>query len=249
MCGRYTLHTDQKTLSQQFGLNFSDVPPRYNVAPTERVTMIFSNANEERQLGAARWGLVPHWSRDGGAGKPLFNARSETVLKKPAFKGAFIRGRCLIPASGWYEWSRHGGGKQPYHLRLKRGGPFAFAGLFDVWRGNGGKRLVSCTVLTTAASEGVRWLHERMPVVLGYDHYDMWLDRSTPDIADLTELLTSYPADELEVIAVKPTVNRATSEGPELLEPLNGAGLNGAGGPPLTTAAPLPDVRPGDMLA
>ncbi|CAA9589232.1 MAG: hypothetical protein AVDCRST_MAG86-4358 [uncultured Truepera sp.] len=110
------------------------------------------------------------------------------------------------------------GGKQPYHLRLKEGGPFAFAGLFDVWRGEGEKPVVSCTILTTAASDGVSWLHERMPVVLDYDHYDMWLDRTTPDIADLTELLKPYPAQKLEVYPVSIVVNRANAEGAALLE-------------------------------
>ncbi len=196
MCGRYTLHADKDALARQFGLDFGEVAPRYNLAPTERIRFVFSNASEARQAGFARWGLVPHWSKDGDTGKPLFNARSETVLKKPAFRDAFARGRRLIPASGWYEWSKvDDGGKQPYHLRMKESGPFAFAGLFDIWRGEEGKRLVSCTILTTAASDGLGWLHERMPVVLGYDDYDRWLDRSTPDIADLTELLVPYPTD------------------------------------------------------
>lgn len=219
MCGRYTLHADKETLSRQFGLDFGEVAPRYNLAPTERIQFIFSNAAEARQSGFARWGLVPHWSKTGTTDKPLFNARSETVFQKPAFRDAFVRGRCLIPASGWYEWVRNDlGGKQPYHLRPKEGGVLAFAGLFDVWRGEGERPVVSCTVLTTAASSGMTWLHERMPVVLDYDHYDRWLDRSTPDIADLTGLLTPYPAEELEVYPVSTVVNRANAEGANLLE-------------------------------
>lgn len=219
MCGRYTLHADKEALTQHFGLDFGQVTPRYNLAPTERIPFIFSNAAEAKQVGFARWGLVPHWSKTGTTDKPLFNARSETVLKKPTFRDAFIRGRCLIPASGWYEWLRTElGGKQPYHLTPKADGPVAFAGLFDVWRGEGQKPVVSCAVLTTQASDGLSWLHERMPVVLDYDHYDRWLDRNTPDVADLTELLNPYPADELEVYPVSTTVNRASVEGPELIE-------------------------------
>ena len=219
MCGRYTLHADKEALSRQFGLDFGEVRPHYNLAPTERIRFVFSNANEARQAGFARWGLVPHWSKTGTTETPLFNARSETVLQKPAFKSAFVRGRCLIPANGWYEWSRTElGGKQPYYLRPKDGGPFAFAGLFDVWRGEGEKSVVSCTVLTTAASDGIAWLHDRMPVVLYYDDYDRWLDRSTPDIADLTELLQPYPAQELEIYPVSTVVNRANAEGAGLIE-------------------------------
>jgi putative SOS response-associated peptidase YedK len=224
MCGRYTLHADKEALSKQFGLDFGEVTPRYNLAPTERIRFVFSNADEAKQAGFARWGLVPHWSKTGATDKPLLNARSETVLQKPAFRDAFARGRYLIPTSGWYEWSRTElGGKQPYYLRPKEGGVLAFAGLFDVWRAEGEKPVVSCTILTTQASDGVSWLHERMPVVLDYDHYDMWLDRTTPDIADLTELLTPYPAQELEVYPVSTVVNRANAEGAGLLEPLEGA--------------------------
>ncbi len=218
MCGRYTLHHNSEVLAEHFGVPFGVLPPRYNLAPTGRVRFIFANASEQRQEGGARWGLVPHWSRTGTTDMPLFNARSETVLEKPAFRNAFVRGRCLIPASGWYEWKRDEGGKQPYYLKPHTGEPLAFAGLFDVWRGEGDMRLVSCTVLTTAAPNELRWLHERTPVVLDYDLYDLWLDRSTPDIADLTELLRPYPADELEVYPVSAKVNRADTDLPELIE-------------------------------
>jgi putative SOS response-associated peptidase YedK len=165
----------------------------------------------------------PTGVKQAGRDNPLFNARSETVLQKPAFRGAFIRGRCLIPASGWFEWKRDRDGKRPCHLKLETGEPFAFAGLFDVWRGEDNKRVVSCTILTTAASGELSWLHKRMPVIMEYDHYDRWLDRSTPDIADLTELLTAYPAEGLEVYRVSPAVNRAGIERPELIEALSGA--------------------------
>lgn len=221
MCGRYTLHHDKDALAEHFNVDFGPLFPRYNLAPTERINFVFSNADEQRRAGYARWGLVPHWSKDGTTEKPLFNARSETVLTKPSFRTAFARGRCLIPASGWYEWLRtEGGGKQPYHLKLKEDEPFAFAGLFDVWRGEDKERVVSCTVLTTAAPEELGWLHERMPVILDYDFYDRWLERSTPDIADLTELLRPYPADELVVYPVRPLVNRTDKDERALLEAL-----------------------------
>jgi putative SOS response-associated peptidase YedK len=223
MCGRYTLHHDKEVLEEHFKVDFGPLHPRYNLAPSERVRFIFSTADERRQAGSARWGLVPHWSKTGTTETPLFNARSETVLQKPAFKSAFIRGRCLVPASGWFEWKRDEGRKQPYYLKLETGEPFAFAGLFDVWRGEEGERLVSCTILTTAAPEELSWLHERMPVIMDYDRYDMWLDRSTPDIADLTELLKPYPAKELEVYPVRLKVNRAGMDTPELLEAVSGA--------------------------
>ncbi len=223
MCGRYTLHHDRKALEEHFEADFGPLFPCYNLAPTERIKFIFSNADEHRQAGVARWGLVPHWSKTGTTETLLFNARRETVLQKPAFRDAFVRGRCLIPASGWYEWKRDGVSKQPYHLKLETGEPFAFAGLFDVWRGEDDKRVVSCTILTTAAAEELSWLHERMPVIMDYDHRDLWLDRSTPDIADLTELLTPYPSEGLEVYPVSAKVNRTGMDTPELLEAVSGA--------------------------
>lgn len=218
MCSRYTLHHDSEVLTEHFGVAFRAIPPRYNLAPTERVRSSSRNYSEHRQEGGARWGLVSHWSKTGTTDMPLFNARSETVLEKPAFQNAFIRGRCLVPASGWYEWKRDEGSKQPYYLKPHTGEPLAFTGLFDVWRGEGDMRLVSCTILTTAAPDELTWLHERTPVVLDYDHYDRWLDRSTPDIADLTELLTPYPAAELEVYPVTPKVSQTDTDKPELIE-------------------------------
>lgn len=112
MCGRHTLYHSEEALSAHFAVSFRDSSPRYNLTPTERVRFVFSNADEQRQRGHAHWGLVPHWSKTGKTDKPLFNARAETVLKKPAFRDAFVRGRCLIPASGWYEWTRGEEGKK-----------------------------------------------------------------------------------------------------------------------------------------
>jgi putative SOS response-associated peptidase YedK len=214
MCGRFGLFHSSELLSQHFGLDFGSLEPRYNLAPTQLIPFIFQNADEERQLGRARW------SKEGSTKTPLFNARSETVLEKPAFKTAFIRGRCLIPASGFYEWLRDKDGhKRPYFLKPRADEPMAFAGIFDVWRdAEKRKRLVSCSILTTASSEDLSWLHDRMPAILDYDDYDLWLDRGTPDIADLRELLKPYPSEELEVYPVGTKVNSARVEGPKLIE-------------------------------
>ena len=206
-------------------MSASGIPARYNYAPTELVPFIFHNVSEQRQLGKARWGLVPSWSKDGTTRTPLFNARSETVLEKPTFKSAFVRGRCLIPASGYFEWLKtEEGHKQPYYLKARAGAPLAFAGSFDVWRSkDGAKRLVSCSILTTQAHDDIRWLHDRMPVVLSYDNYDMWLDRTTPDVADLTELLVPYSPDALEIYRISKRVNSAREDGPSLIERLEPA--------------------------
>jgi putative SOS response-associated peptidase YedK len=220
MCGRYSLYHPEEMLSEHFQVPFPTLSPRYNLAPTQNIAFIFQNAEEARQAGRARWGLIPHWSKQGDTRSPLFNARSETVLEKPAFKQAFIRGRCLVPASGWFEWLRLEDRKQPYHLKLKTNEPIAFAGLFDVWRDQENKkRMVSVTILTTAASEDLAWLHDRMPVILSFDDYDLWLDRSTPDIADLTELLQPLAAEELEVYEVDHGMNDAREDKPEFVAP------------------------------
>jgi putative SOS response-associated peptidase YedK len=225
MCGRYGLHHSEEALANYFSVHVQGLQPHYSFAPTELVHFVFHNASEQRQFSKARWGLVPHWSKEGTTKTPLFNARSETVKEKPAFRSAFIRGRCLIPASGYFEWLKaEDGKKQPYYLRHKENEPLAFAGLYDVWRSEDGvKRLVSCSILTTSAHEDIRWLHDRMPVILSYDDFDMWLDRSTPDVADLTELLVPYPAGELEVYPVSRQVNSAKADGPSLITPLEPA--------------------------
>src|ERR671917_2228509 len=168
MCGRYTLTTPVERLAEEFGFEASSVelPPNYNVAPTQQVAAVLEEGGE-RRLEVLRWGLIPSWADDPGIGSRMINARSETAPEKPSFRKAFRERRCLLPADGFYEWQRTDDGKQPYHFRMKDGRPFAFAGLWESWKGageNGGLR--TCTILTTAPNEAVAGVHNRKPVIL-----------------------------------------------------------------------------------
>src|ERR671933_2135962 len=154
MCGRYTLYTPVETLAEEFGLTdpLPDLQPNYNVAPTQEVPAVVAGNDGGRRLEMLRWGLIPSWADDPGIGSRMINARSETVAEKPSFRRAFKERRCLVLADGFYEWKRtDSNGKQPYYIRMKDGRPFAFAGLWESWRG-GREEILSCTILTTEAN-------------------------------------------------------------------------------------------------
>ena len=166
MCGRYTLTVPVEILAEEFGVTgpLPEVPPSYNIAPTQEVAAVLTD-DGERRLEMLRWGLIPSWADDPGIGSRMINARSETVPEKPSFRRAFRERRCLILADGFYEWKRTNDGKQPYYIRMEDGRPFAFAGLWESWRG-GREEIRSCTILTTEASDRVSNIHHRMPVIL-----------------------------------------------------------------------------------
>jgi putative SOS response-associated peptidase YedK len=218
MCGRYTLRTPVEALAEQFGLSGEPEPiyERFNVAPMSEVPAIIEE-DGSRSLQRLRWGLVPSWADDPGIGARMINARSETAPEKPSFRKAFRERRCLLPADGFYEWQRTDDGKQPYHFRMKDGRPFAFAGLWEVWKdGNGGLR--TCTILTTAPNETVAQVHNRMPVILSPEDYDLWLDPEMRDTEYLTPLLRPYDADQMEAFPVSRFVNRPTNDDERCVE-------------------------------
>ncbi len=217
MCGRYTLTATGQQLADLFGLPEAPVlDPRYNVAPTQAVTVVWLGA-AGRELVLARWGLIPPWANDPAIGNRLINARSETAADKPSFREAFRKRRCLIPATGFYEWQALGRSKQPFHFRLADGRPFAFAGLWERWD-KGEQPVESCTVLTAAANGVVRPVHERMPVILRSEDHAAWLNAAAP-LAGLPALLRPYPGDDLVAVPVGRWVNDPRHEGPECLAP------------------------------
>jgi putative SOS response-associated peptidase YedK len=218
MCGRYNLSENPRRLADYMGL--ADVPqlaPRYNVAPSQSVAVVgLKSGGTAGGLALMRWGPIPHWASDDRGPKPK-NAKSDTVLDKPIFRESFHSRRCLIPASGFYEWSRKGP-KRPYHIRRRDGAPIALAGLWDRWTGPDGS-LLTCAILTTSANEVVKPLHDRMPVILEPDDFGRWLDPATP-VETLTPLLRPCAADVLEAVPVVPAVNNPKNDGPECLGPV-----------------------------
>jgi putative SOS response-associated peptidase YedK len=231
MCGRYAFFTPLEAVTRLFGVNAvraGGLEPRYNIAPTQEVPMVRVTplpgeeipGEHARELALARWGLVPFWAKDPSIGNRMINARSETVAHKPAFRAAFGKRRCLLPADGFFEWQRTACGKQPWYIRAAGGAPLALAGLWERWDPPaGGAPLVSCTILTTRANEFMRPLHDRMPVLLDSSARELWLDAAATPAA-LQDVLLPAPEMTLEAWPVSREVNSPAHEGPSLISPV-----------------------------
>jgi putative SOS response-associated peptidase YedK len=197
MCGRYRL-SRRKPLVEEYFDSISDEPdwsPRFNVAPTQPIPIIRQHPKEPvRELSLMRWGLIPSWAKDASGAARMINARSETASSKPAFRDALKSRRCLIPADGFYEWARTGKSKQPYCFEVNEGELFAFAGLWDRWRDTGGKMVETCSILTTTPNAVTSAVHDRMPVILDRESYDLWLDPAMNNVPAASEMLKPYDA-------------------------------------------------------
>jgi putative SOS response-associated peptidase YedK len=221
MCGRYTLKAPVKSLVDLFQLaQAPELPFRYNISPTQQVPAVRVSADRKsRELGMFRWGLIPSWAKDAKIGNQLINARSETVAEKPAFRSAFRKRRCLMPADGFYEWKKEGTKKQPFYIHLKNGSPFAFAALWEDWPNEEGKHIQSCTILTTEADKTMKTMHERMPIILPPENYEKWLDPEFQDPKGIGLLLQPLAGKELAMYPVSPLVNNPRNEKPQCIEP------------------------------
>ena len=218
MCGRFAQRTNARRLSEEFKVReVPEVEPRYNVAPTQEILSI-RQAEDEREAVFLKWGLIPSWAKDASIGAKLINARSETVTEKPSFREAFKKRRCIIPADGFYEWQRTGGRKQPYYFGLKDGNLFGFAGLWEKWRTPEGESLETCSILTTEANETLSTVHDRMPVILHAESYDLWLDDDERHQELRKELLRPYPASEMTAHPVSTAINSPGNQGATLIE-------------------------------
>ena len=218
MCGRYTLKTPINVLAEGFEIKEypSSITPNYNTAPTQEVAAVVEE-DEKRKLEVFHWGLIPSWAKDPGIGNKMINARAETVSEKPSFRSAFKKRRCLILADGFYEWQKTDNGKQPYHIKMADGAPFAFAGLWEIWKDE--EEIRSCTIITTGANDLMDEIHHRMPVILHPEDYDVWLDPDFDEKELLTSLLKPYPADAMEAYPVSRRVNKPSNNEPSVLEP------------------------------
>jgi putative SOS response-associated peptidase YedK len=226
MCGRYSLATPaQNDLRGRFGLSESlEVRQRFNVAPGDAVVAVTTSKEGEARGELLRWGLVPFWAKDVKVGYKMINARSETVAEKPAFRDGLKTRRCLIVADGFYEWQprpdRPGRRKQPFHITRADGAPFAFAGLWASWHGEGAPEdgLRTCTIITTAANDKIADIHDRMPVILpDAGAEEAWLDHATP-AGLLPELLVPLPSELTGRRAVGPAVSDARHDAPDCLD-------------------------------
>lgn len=223
MCGRYTLSTPSDDLALLFDISeLMPLPPRYNLAPTQEAAVVrVTEPGAPRRLDLLKWGLIPYWAKEAAIGNKLINARSETAIEKASFKTSFKKKRCLIPADGFYEWKKEGKLKQPYLIHRKDGKPFAFAGLWSTWRDpERGLPVETFTILTTDANDLMRPLHDRMPVILDRENFDLWLDPKVEDAAKLQPLLVPHASEDFEAFPVSRLVNSPTNDLPNCIEPL-----------------------------
>jgi putative SOS response-associated peptidase YedK len=245
MCGRYAAAKDPDALVEEFEVDESmvEAPLKadYNVAPTKSVYAVLSRTTEEevveRQLRVVRWGLVPSWAKDPSIGSRMINARSETVAEKPAFRRAFAKRRCLLPADGYYEWYTPQGEnvpktakgkplKQPFFIRRADGHSLAMAGLYEWWHDASGDRdepeswLLTATIITTSATDDIGRIHDRMPVVVAEQDWGRWLDPTVTDQDAVRGVMAPAQTVPLDAYPVSVRVNSVRNNGPELIEPL-----------------------------
>lgn len=229
MCGRFTFVVDAKELAAHFDVEAGPFKPRYNIAPSQDVpiirlhrasapgtaTVVRQGDAGEREVAMLRWGLIPHWAKDAKIQYRTINARAETVATQPAFREAFRKRRCIVPASGFYEWSKTDDqGKQPYYIQRKDETPLAFAGLWERWTGPDGATIESFTIITTSANDLIAPFHDRMPVILASGDFDAWLDSASPADA-LKALLRPFASDQMKMTRVSKHVNSPRNDDPD----------------------------------
>jgi putative SOS response-associated peptidase YedK len=222
MCGRYTLTSAPEAIRALFRYaQQPNFPPRYNIAPTQPIAIV-RLVEGKREFALVRWGLLPSWVKDPKAFSLLINARGESVIDKPAFRAAMKYRRCLIPADGFYEWQKAGDRKQPFYVRAKDGGPLTFAGLWECWTGPDGEELETAAIVTTRANSTLSPIHERMPVVVSPEAFDLWLDCAAVDAEIAAALIEPARDDLLKAHEIATAVNRVANDNPALIEPISG---------------------------
>ena len=214
MCGRYSLHANPEVVALQFALEHAPhFKPSYNVCPGSEIVVVRVARDGKRVTGHNRWGLVPHWAKDAAIGSKLANARGESVAERPAFRDAFRERRCLVPASGFYEWQRVGRGKLPWYLQPRDAPLFALAGITASWKG-----LRTLSLITTVANELMKPIHERMPVIIAPQDYGAWLDPQNRDLDALMRYVKPYDAARMAAHRVGMRVNTPENDDASLIE-------------------------------
>jgi putative SOS response-associated peptidase YedK len=217
MCGRYSITSAPEAIRALFRYEEEpQFPARYNIAPTQPIPVV-RMIDGQRHFALVRWGLLPSWVKDPNEFGLLINARGESVCEKPAFRAAMKHRRCLIPANGFYEWQA-GRGKQPFYLRARSGQPLAFAGLWETWTGPNGEEVDTAAIVTTRANQTLSPLHERMPVIIPPEAFDLWLNCMNVDARTAEALIIPAAEDQLEFWPVSQLVNRVANDSPKLLD-------------------------------
>lgn len=220
MCGRFVGYRPIETLQDHFPIDRVEatITPNFNIAPTQRIAAIVQEG-DENVLKPCQWGLVPFWAKDPSIGARMINARSETVDSKPSFRNAFKKRRCIIPADGFYEWTGPKGNKQPVFITLPGGEPFGFAGLWEVWdnKGMADQPLYTVTIITTEASQALKDIHHRMPVILKPGAFNDWIDAGTP-IDTLKEIIATQIYKDLAFRNVSKAVNSSLNSSADLIK-------------------------------
>jgi putative SOS response-associated peptidase YedK len=227
MCGRYVIEWLPDEITERFQLRRipASLFESFNAAPTQELPVVVETDADGRVLRSMRWGLVPRWSKPGGRSAPApFNARAESLLEKPMFRPLVARKRCLVPASGYFEWKQVGGRKQPYLFTVNDQELFAFAGLYDEAPGPEGEPVASYTVVTTAANELASDYHHRMPVILAPEDEEEWSSPEQTDAHAVTQLLRAYPSEQMRARPVSPAVNNVRNNDRGLIEPVDEPG-------------------------
>ena len=216
MCGRFVTIIPPDVLAKIFGLiETPKLEPRYNVAPTQKVGVVrCCDDTNNKRFNVMKWGFVPSWSKDLSFGSHLINARSETVAEKPTFRHAIKYRRCIVPTSGFYEWDHSGDKKQPYYFQLADQSPMCLAGVWETWKSPDGSELETFAILTTSANKLVESIHDRMPVILYTDDFDLWLSNNMRDPEQLQPLYQPFPAAEMFAYKVPNLVNNPRFDSP-----------------------------------
>jgi putative SOS response-associated peptidase YedK len=218
MCGRYVLkREDLEALVKEFGLrSLEEFHSRYNIAPTSIVPLVRPSKVGPPELTGMRWGLIPAWTKAGAPVRPLVNVRAETLVTR--FRGALRSRRCILPASGFYEWEVQGTKKQPWYFGARDGGPIGLAGIWDTWRGADDVELETCAIVTTSPNRVLRPIHDRMPVILTPEQCRRWIDSAPSGPAALESLLASAPDDSIVAMKVGSAVGNVRNDGPECIQ-------------------------------
>ncbi|MBF0289080.1 MAG: SOS response-associated peptidase [SAR324 cluster bacterium] len=220
MCGRFSMQQTSEKLIERFEIENSlfTAIPRYNIAPSQIVPIILDNGT--RYMDGLKWGLVPSWSKDKKIGNKLINARAETLAEKPSFRNALKRRRCIIPASGFFEWKKEGDQRIPTYIHLKKQKLFAIAGLWEEWQHPDGSMLLTFTIITVAPNHLMETIHNRMPAILKPEEESIWLDPSIQNKNDLQKLLQPYPEEIMETYTVSRRVNSPANDDTDCIKPV-----------------------------